>query len=258
MINISSSQQGAATRHSVSAHHVSCWSCCWNDNIEFEYLSGVIFFFFFSVSVTHLSTQRPLWDYNHCRQLNIIISNYYNYYNYCSASGGKSLSLSYSCHIKRSENPPFPLTNSIIQETVNEWNLLMRESLVRQLRPRLFRDTNSSFSLLSLKCSLDLLCVWTGLYYNLASPHCAGLHLFLDHRCCDRPEAAGEAGEHRSERRIPSGTSALPTTRLCSPEETRLFTSWRLQPTRRLPRLWQKGRDEVWVQKVWQLIRTES
>lgn len=122
---------------------------------------------------------------------------------------------------------PFLLTNSIIQET--EWNLLMRESLVRQLRPRLFRDTNSSFSFLSPKCSLDLLCVWTGLYYNLASPHCAGLHLCLDHRRGDRQEAAGEAGEDRSERRIPSGTSALPTTRLCSPEETRLFTSWRLQ-----------------------------
>lgn len=47
---------------------------------------------------------------------------------------------------------PFLLTNSIIQET--EWILLMRESLVRQLRPRLFRDTNSSF----LSCLLNA--VW--------------------------------------------------------------------------------------------------
>lgn len=152
---------------------------------------------------------------------------------------------------------PFLLTNSIIQET--EWILLMRESLVRQLRPRLFRDTNSSFfccllnavwiCFVSERGSIIILprlivpastCVWI-------------TDVVTDRRQQVRLEKiAASAGSPQGRLLCPPLVSVHLRRLVCSPPDVCSDAA-----TRRLPRLWQKRRDEVLVQKVRQLIKTE-
>lgn len=104
---------GSHTSLLSSAHHVSWWM-----KHAAEIIFVELFFSFLSFQcLSHISAPRDLSDYNLHRQLNILISNYCNYYRRFRQEENLILC---SCHINHRETLAFILTNSIIKQTVNE------------------------------------------------------------------------------------------------------------------------------------------
>lgn len=154
---------------------------------------------------------------------------------------------------------PFLLTNSIIQETVNEsswWGKVWCVSFVF--------DSSGTQTALFLSCLLNA--VWICFVSERGSiiilPRLivpASTCVWITDVVTDRRQQvrlekiAASAGSPQGRLLCPPLVSVHLRRLVCSPPDVCSDAA-----TRRLPRLWQKRRDEVLVQKVRQLIKTEG